>query len=491
MKFDRETIDTAYDWLKCACDRDYEIVPDYACKPFFDHRDIALTLFDQWLAGEAQAGDLAFMRAPKHDGNYRTVPVLSFFDKMYMTCLIVSAYGRIIGAVAPVQDQLSYDNPLPQRAAACKEWVEVFIEPYARYTQRTVHELDAGRHVLATDIRNFSPSVRIAGMRRVLTEYDVDASIAGPLCDRLEHWAERYEEPTGLFMGQLFTAILLKLYLTPVMLEMEDRGHTVYRYVDDIRLVGKTQAECAVAFRDLTQILGDKGLTLADDKTEYLDPEKFKNHRDLNGIINRIYIRVRGNKVPAQYKNNPRGLFENGYNMDVLAAMAKDVIIGPLERGEERRKGVFSFCLDHLGQAMNGVLIPHVRAMFEQYPDKRKDILRYAGRCGYLPAMSEYLSDFCSAPDRNPFEVLEVLHFYNKYGASSDMVVNMCRDIVDETDSAPLRNACLYYLYRELGIGHVADLGHKGLIRVHTAGLDMSPSCPDARSVFGARPQPR
>lgn len=139
----------------------------------------------------------------------------------------------------------------------------------------------------------------------------------------LRPWSEReVNKHYGLPQGVEASRILANLFLAHIdALFVRDRRYKYFRYMDDIRILAKTEADAKLGLKNLIRGLRDIGLDLNEKKTEILEPprvvQELRNPRAQDQTIIQNAIN-KGNETIIRTIVLPllEDLFDQSFNPD-------------------------------------------------------------------------------------------------------------------------------------------------------------------------------
>jgi len=126
--------------------------------------------------------------------------------------------------------------------------------------------LSSAEAVLATDVRDFFPSVTSAGLHRGLAAAGVDPADARAAAVMLEGWENRGHR--GLPIGPAASATLANALLAPV--DAAVGGRRFLRWVDDYLVGVRDEADASRITDRIDEALAELGLARSEPKTRFL-----------------------------------------------------------------------------------------------------------------------------------------------------------------------------------------------------------------------------
>ncbi|WP_282118715.1 RNA-directed DNA polymerase [Ruegeria atlantica] len=153
------------------------------------------------------------------------------------------------------------------------------IERWLTYEGVTYTFKDDKKYLLATDLANYFENIRkkdiIGAFEKLLpkvaatSEQKQQIRNALQLLDNcLDHWS--FNDGFGLAQNRDASSFLANVVLNDIDRSMEQMGYDYYRYVDDIRVICRSETHAKSALMDLISCLRVRGLNINSAKTEIL-----------------------------------------------------------------------------------------------------------------------------------------------------------------------------------------------------------------------------
>lgn len=146
--------------------------------------------------------------------------------------------------------------------------------------------------LLSTDLANYFEHIDLMKLQSVLEGCisKIEASTSqkseiraylSTLFDCLKKWS--FEPSRGLPQNRDASSFLANMYMLPIDLEMEKKGYSYFRYMDDIKVVCSDKHEARKALKDLSISLREIGLAINSKKTSIIcgsDEDKISESLD-------------------------------------------------------------------------------------------------------------------------------------------------------------------------------------------------------------------
>jgi hypothetical protein len=199
---------------------------------------------------------------PKASGLQRSITLLTVEDQIVFQALASVFAEKIRARRQKVADKSVFSNqpsPDPRSIFFLRDW----RIGYRLYLDRIHAYFDTGyRWVAHFDLAAFYDTISHELLfRTAFPKLKTSAGKDG-ICGWLQKWST--PRPTwplqhGIPQGPVASDFLAEVFLLPVD-EVMGRKHNYVRYVDDIRLFGRTELEVQAAVRDLEMLCRDRGL---------------------------------------------------------------------------------------------------------------------------------------------------------------------------------------------------------------------------------------
>lgn len=220
------------------------------------------------------ASSLIKMDIPKDTFFIRPAALPSLED-----CIIYQAIAGYIGL--KVDRKLSayaFSYRFDRRSGKVFHWAEQWLKFENAFWRNYKGSF---KYVLKTDITSYFANISIERLRSsilALSDHndEMEAVIELLFNSLLRPWSEReVNKHYGLPQGAEASRILGNLFLAHIdALFVRDRRYKYFRYMDDIRILAKTEAEAKLGLKNLIRGLRDIGLDLNEKKTEILEPPR-------------------------------------------------------------------------------------------------------------------------------------------------------------------------------------------------------------------------
>lgn len=346
----------------------------------------------------------SFFHAPKDDGSFRCVPILSVQDRLMLTALVADNFDVILkSATCNTQACVDYQYPLPQNRQDTN-WVNEWKDTYAAFRQRSIDLENKGYFVLNTDIKDFAPSCQHSYLIDMLRTMGWKPQSLATLDRAFTQW--RAQGVTGIPQGLVVTEILTKCYLSDLDWVMGKHKDVVFfRYSDDIRLASKDVYALENARMDLETMLDDAGLMLKPEKTFITSDRAPRAAWRIETVFDPLLEKA---GLPTGLQKGqvlPPAILEEVYETQ-LSPRRIDPIIPP--------QTLFNFTMNRLSQIGSPLAHADMRQLVQEHPGKVLDLLRYGLQTGY--------QGFRSLHDQLPDPKLRTYFKYALLLRSSELV---------------------------------------------------------------------
>jgi RNA-directed DNA polymerase len=301
---------------------------------------------------------------PKGDGKTRPLGIPTVKDRIVQTAL-----KMVIEPIFEVQFKPGSFGFRPGRG--CKDAL--------REVDRLLKE--GYTHVVDADLKSYFDTIPhdrlMALVAGSISDSRVLALIDSFLQQEIMSDVARWQPTTGTPQGAVLSPLLANLYLHPLALLMEQSGHRMVRYADDVVILCASEAEATAALRQVTTwVNGEQpapakagGLTLHPDKTRVGDSPQPGQGFDFLGYRFEAGRRLVRNKSLMAFKDKMRAKAGRSRG-DSLERIVAD--LNPLMRGWF---GYFKHARPHIFSILDGFVRRRLRAVLRKQ-DRRPSMGR-------------------------------------------------------------------------------------------------------------------
>jgi hypothetical protein len=366
---------------------------------------------------------------PKDKGTIRPGSHLAMNDRVVFAASVGASLPYIQTALSWSQGTVDFSYQLSHQPNE-PEWLRNKYDGWKNFEKRTLDAFTDGvTHVIFTDITAYYENIVLEILMSDLRQLGAPEQVVVQLSSMLNKWAEA--PGRGLPQGQAPSDILAKVYLNSIDESLQTLGITHFRYVDDYRILCRSENEAKVTLMTLTRLLRKRGLSLQTAKTCILPVEEARNSVE---SLTRVLVTVRD-----QFLAEAKDYFDiSGYMpFDEYEKMLKEVsrtdAIDPQEapihvirEAFEQHfskadhtgfivkglrptfdKSLFHFLLNRLGKAGDDFAVAYCLSLLPRRPEETEAVLKYLERIKQVPACDDAMAEFLSSA--------ESLYAYQKY----------------------------------------------------------------------------
>jgi excisionase family DNA binding protein len=238
-----------------------------------DHRDARQDVVREAALRFAAPGPFeaaVVVEVPKTPFLTRAASILDFTDRVVFHAAVASFIERVEASIAQLEQQVGRRVIFSARRSPSKNYLlKNGRDLWLQFKDAIDEHIDAGfEWMVKTDLVAYYDSIQHDVLMGDVSALNPDRTVLAALRSMLSRWA--HARNTGIPQGPDASRVLGNLYLLAVDQEMS-RGPWIYiRYMDDIRVFGKTRKDVIEGTRHLERECRKRGLVLAAHKTEAL-----------------------------------------------------------------------------------------------------------------------------------------------------------------------------------------------------------------------------
>lgn len=437
-----------------------------------DHNEEWLkNLEEKFESGTYCPKSMEIIEVPKGKGLIRPGSLLTLEDNIFYTALVQECYLNILERIVWAQNVVDFKYIPAIENYNKSDWYKDTLPGWKQFREKSLEIINSGyRYVILTDITGFYENIDISTLVSDLRLCNVEPLIIDGISKCLNKWCQ--VSGKGIPQGNSASDLLAKLYLNTVDLGMRNANFHHVRYVDDIRIFCKTEAEAKSALIELSRLLRRRGLNLQSAKTRVLSVEKAIEV--ISGAQQMI------NKVREHFQEEVLAFVNAGLNYDELNAISEEgETEPPIEvikkamaihfiNAEDSNfdKTFFHFLINKLIKHKESFALDYCLSILKDHPEETKEILSYSDSIELndpnynqlIQRMAKSLIEFLCCEDAiyhyQNFLILSWLGKHHKYCLNELLLI--CRQVAFDSNKP--------YYYRFVGrdilgqIGNNADL---------------------------------
>ena len=219
---------------------------------------------------------------PKKSGTQRTKTVLDIEDALVYQAIsnhiaeleyssLIETNECVFGSV--LNENVSKGNNLLDEEPDNFYFFEFYVEPYNRFINSINETIETGKvtHILETDITGFFDTIPHSTILLELKNRKIDVKILDVFSKCLNVWSGTRDSATfgvGIPQGPAGSFLIANIVLDSLDRLAIKNGLHYYRFMDDIRIYGKSRNELVQCLVAIDRHLKSKSLCLNSEKTQ-------------------------------------------------------------------------------------------------------------------------------------------------------------------------------------------------------------------------------
>lgn len=320
------------------------------------------------------------------------------------------------------------------------EWLMDRFAGWRDFRVKSLEKITDGvSYVIIADLAAYYENIDIMILLSDLRATGASSEIVDFLSRCLNRWAQ--VTGRGIPQGYSPSDFLGKLYLNSVDLNMKAMGFEHLRYVDDIRIFCRTEAEAKQALVVLTGLLRTRGLNLQSAKTKIHTADEAKGI--IEGVqpilqpILKLYSDYILQKCVAA-REDYASLTEIDELLSTLLpqddaplAVIVQAFLKYFSHADDTTfdKTLFRFLINRLGNAKRTVALEYCLGMLAVHPEETPIILSYIKSIDSIASTEGSLLNFITSEDAvYPYQVYQILEWFSEnIQEPSDELIAFCR----------------------------------------------------------------
>lgn len=250
---------------------------------FRNNTDKMLTSLSELLLSEKYQPKRPFKYfEPKKSGTQRTKTVLDIEDALVFQAIsnhiaeleyssLIETNECVFGSV--LNENVSKGNNLLDEEPDNFYFFEFYVEPYNRFINSINETIETGNvtHILETDITGFFDTIPHSTILLELKNRKIDVKILDVFSKCLNVWSGTRDSATfgvGIPQGPAGSFLIANIVLDSLDRLAIKNGLHYYRFMDDIRIYGKSRNELVQCLVAIDRHLKSKSLCLNSEKTQ-------------------------------------------------------------------------------------------------------------------------------------------------------------------------------------------------------------------------------
>jgi hypothetical protein len=435
---------------------------------FFRHpHELALIDVDRpaWLAAIRRdlatyvPGDLFLCNAVKPKRAIRPGGILSLRDQTVYAAVVSALSERIRISLDWGSETVDFSYPVSPHVGD-PQWFANFFPLWTGFADQSLSRIRQWADpVVFVDIAAYYECIDIGLLLSDLRGIGAPPAVLELLSRCLNKWSQASVPGRSVPQGFSASNLLARFYLNWVDRALRERGVHHLRYVDDLRLFCRSQAEAQKQLVELIVLLRKRGLAIQTAKLDILGRDAAVAR--IEGLLPALRSILKDfvdsladwfdadepymNLAKAEEKlaKNPQaapiGLIREAYRRFFL------------QQDRSFDKTLFHFLLRKLGKAEDDFAFSHALTLLSSQPQETREVLHYLTRIGRVPAAEPSLVDYLeSSAATYPHQFYEIISWrIDATPPPGERFLQLVRRLLYETAIAPyLRSVCREFLGR-------------------------------------------
>ncbi len=405
-------------------------------------------------------GDLYLCNAPKGRGAVRPGAILSLRDQTIYAALVGALSEQIRLALDWQGEYVDFSYPISTDPNDPK-WFQNYFPVWRRFAEQSISRINnSASHVVLADITAYYETIDIGLLLSDLRAIGAAPAVLELLSKCLNKWSLATVPARSLPQGFSASNILARFYLNQLDRALRERGVHHLRYVDDIRLFCRSEAEAKRHFVELILLLRKRGLAVQSAKSEIVSAHEATQRIEgllpalrsiLQDFVNSVeelfdiaepYFTLSDAEqlLNSNAENAPIGLIREAYRKFFMADVSRGF-----------NKTLFHFLIRRLAHASDDFAFNHALTLLENQPQETKEVLKYIARLHQAGRSDESILDYLASGNAvYPYQhYLLVAWRMDQTPNPPERFVSYVRELLFGHNCSPyLRAACREFLAR-------------------------------------------
>jgi hypothetical protein len=399
-------------------------------------------------------GDLFLCNSIKPKGAIRPGGILSVRDQTVYASLVGALSEQIRISLDWGSELVDFSYPLSGDPSD-PDWFQNYFPVWRGFAEESLTRIRRWADpIVFADITAYYETIDIGLLMSDLRAIGATASVLDLLTKCLNKWSVSAVPGRGIPQGFSASNILARFYLNRVDRALRERGIHHLRYVDDIRLFCRNEAEAKKHFVELIVLLRKRGLAVQSEKSGIVDRATAINR--IEGLLPSLQ------RILRDFVHSIAELFEVtdpyfGISQaeDLLQRSPNAAPIGLIREAYRRfflqlgdgrfDKTLFHFLIRRLGRAGDDFAFAHALDLLRIQPQETQEVLRYLGHLARIEDVDKRLVDYLSSEAAvYPHQYYEIISWrVHQAAAPSALFLDLVRDVLYNRPIAPyLRSTC-------------------------------------------------
>lgn len=355
------------------------------------------------------------------------------------------------------------------------------IPAWKDFTETVKASINEGDYLLSTDLVNYFENIDLNILKSQINDLVPELEITAKeksyvrgtietLFTFLNCWS--YRDGRGLPQNRDASSFLANVYMLPIDLEMQKRGYTYFRYMDDIKVICDSKGKARQALKDLCIELRKRSLAVNSKKTAIIDSNSTDEISEYIGLSD-----IEIEQISAKWDTKDRDTIIS--TIPMLVDKTEKCLVN-----NDANSRLFRFCIMKLWLVVASKQIKLPAGYFDQLAKRAIEVLPDN------PMVTDQIVKFLSVVELTHDHFEAIINFLNNKSANlyewqefqlwcllakknfiSDEALILAKSRLDEIDDPRRSGATLY-------LGCISDEDGKNLILTKFS---------DCKTFFGQR----
>ncbi|MEQ9408458.1 MAG: reverse transcriptase domain-containing protein, partial [Fuerstiella sp.] len=423
---------------------------------------------------------------PKPNGAIRPGAHLATNDRILFAACVGACLPYIHTTLSWSQGIVDFSYLLSKRIDDVS-WMKSQFTGWKEFERKTLQAITGDvSHVLFTDITGYYENIVLETLMSDLRQTGAPDDVVVQISSMLNRWV--VSPGRGLPQGHAPSDILAKVYLNSVDESLRNQNIEHLRYVDDFRILARSESEAKQILMELTKLLRHRGLSLQTAKTKILPVDQACERiegltRVLLDVRYRFLAEAREFYDATGYmpldeaeelleqnttddpNETPVHIIREAFNENFINADDTGFPVKGLVTKFD--KTLFHFLLNRLGKVKDNYAVEYCLSLLAERPEETEHILKYLKRNDSISSCDDAIAGFLESENAiYSYQIYQIIEWRmeDEAGCSSQVTAVVRALSFDATQPTYLRSVARALLARTGN--HDEDTRHTAFDRV-------------------------